>query len=163
MGQAPMVSLTTNVDIDSTQPGIQVMAGTTVPLLANVTDDVQVRNVELLINGEVVGNDISFPFDFNIFATERLWKVNTATLQVLVHDTGGNTTRSNLLTLELLEDTIPPSVISSSLAEGSQPASISEISLRFDENIDPSSLALSGMTLTNLGVDRILGLGMIWQ
>ena len=51
------------IDVDPVTPGIQVIEGRTVPIRADIQDDVQVRNVELLVNGQVVQNDVSFPFD----------------------------------------------------------------------------------------------------
>ena len=82
-GQAPTVSLTTSVtDIDPDTAGIQVVEGTPIPLLANVSDDVQVRNVELLVDGVVVRNHVSFPFDFTTTAPRNLPAAGTVSLQV---------------------------------------------------------------------------------
>ena len=64
-GEAPAVTINaTNVDLDPDVEGIQVLEGMSVPIIASIMDDVQVRNVELLVNGVVVSNDVSFPFDF---------------------------------------------------------------------------------------------------
>ena len=38
-------------DVDPNTAGIQVLEGTTIPIRAAVSDDVQVRNVELLVLG----------------------------------------------------------------------------------------------------------------
>ena len=64
-GVAPTVAITTSaVDADPRSAGVQVIEGATIPVRAGVTDDVEARNVELLVNGVVVRNDVSFPFDF---------------------------------------------------------------------------------------------------
>jgi len=62
-GAPPVVSLALDaVDLDPGTPGIQLLEGSRVEPEVTVTDDVQVRNTELLVNGVVVQNDISFPF-----------------------------------------------------------------------------------------------------
>lgn len=72
-GQASTVTIDSSVaDFDSNTSGIQVIEGTTIPILTTVTDDVQVRDVELLVNGEVVDRDISFPFDFSVPTVDRV-------------------------------------------------------------------------------------------
>ena len=48
--QAPTLSINSNVaDLDPNTDGVQILEGTTIPIQANVRDDVQVRNVELLV------------------------------------------------------------------------------------------------------------------
>ena len=67
-GQPPAVTIHTSaIDADPINPGVQVQEGASVPIITAITDDVQVRNAELLVNGEVVSNDVSFPFDFSAF------------------------------------------------------------------------------------------------
>jgi hypothetical protein len=59
------VSISTSVtDADTQSEGVQVAEGTTIPIRTSVVDDVQVREVELLANGDVVQTDVSFPFEF---------------------------------------------------------------------------------------------------
>ena len=65
-GQAPAVSISTSVDLDPDVDGIQAQEGTTLPLLVEATDDVQVRNVELIVDGQVVSNDVSFPWNGSV-------------------------------------------------------------------------------------------------
>jgi hypothetical protein len=65
-GQSPTVTIATDaLDLDPTTPGVQVIEGSTIAVRPSVFDDVQVRNVELLVNGQVVLNDVSFPFDLS--------------------------------------------------------------------------------------------------
>ena len=94
-GQAPNVDISTPVDIDEETEGIQALEGTTIPINTNVTDDVQVRNVELLVDGEVVSNDVSFPLDFSTIAPSITPDVNSTEIQVRATDTGGNSTLTN--------------------------------------------------------------------
>ena len=66
-GIPPTASIsTTATDVDLITPGLQVHEGSTLPIQAVVNDDGQVRNVELLVNGQVVQNAVSFPFNFSV-------------------------------------------------------------------------------------------------
>ncbi|BCL35091.1 Ig-like domain-containing protein [Nostoc sp. MS1] len=159
-GQAPTITLnTTAIDLDPNTPGIQVQEGSTIPLRANVSDDVQVRNVELLVNGQVVSNDVSFPWDLSVIAPKITADVKTVDLQVRATDTGGNIALSNVLTLNLSEDKFAPKVLGTTPSEDSRRKEIPSIAVRFDEAIDTTKLNLSGITLTNLGKDGVLGGG----
>jgi len=48
-------------DLDPQAAGIQVLEGATIPVSIRATDDVQVRSLELLVNGQVVfeGSDMT--------------------------------------------------------------------------------------------------------
>src|SRR5207237_6939338 len=63
-GVAPVATITAAAtDLDPVAPGIQVAEGSVLAIKAAVSDDVQVRNVELLVNGQVVSNKVSLPLD----------------------------------------------------------------------------------------------------
>ncbi|WP_107666422.1 Ig-like domain-containing protein [Cyanothece sp. BG0011] len=158
-GVAPTVSISSNADLDPNTAVIEVLEGSSVPIQVDVTDDVQVRNVELLVNGEVVSNDVSFPFDLSAIALAELPEGSSATVQVRATDTGGNSTLSNILTLEINPDTFAPLITSTTPNEGARPRGISAITVRFNEAIDPSLLNVNGVTLTNFGEDGVLGTG----
>ena len=70
----------------------------------------QVRNIEVMINGEVVVNDVSYPFDTQLFAPKISESGDSFTIQVRATDTGGNSTVSELSTVSLFEDTIAPQI-----------------------------------------------------
>ena len=158
-GVAPTVTIGTSADVDPNTSGIQVVEGSSISITADVVDDVQVRNVELLINGEVVGNDVSFPFDLSAIAPNIVAGADTVDIQVQATDTGGNGTLSNVLTLDLVEDTFAPVVVGTTPDVNGTGASVSSITIRFDEELDTSLVNLSGLTLTNLGTDGVLGGG----
>ncbi|MDJ0658213.1 MAG: Ig-like domain-containing protein [Crocosphaera sp.] len=158
-GVAPTVTISSNADLDPNTSVIEVLEGSSVPIQVDVTDDVQVRNVELLVNGEVVTNDVSFPFDLSAIALAELPGGTSATVQVRATDTGGNSTLSNLLTLEISPDTFAPLITSTTPNEGARPRGISAVTVRFNEAIDPSLLNVNGVTLTNFGEDGVLGTG----
>jgi len=69
LGVAPTMEISSGIaDVDPNTPGVQVTEGSSIPVFADVTDDVQVRNVELLVDGEVVSNAVSFPFELAAIA-----------------------------------------------------------------------------------------------
>lgn len=146
-------------DADSATEGTQVQEGSTIAITAGVSDDVQVRNVELQVNDEVVRNDVSFPFDLEAVAPNITADSNTATIQVRATDTGGNTVLSNVLTVNLVEDTFAPVVSNTTPAAGKVGLNIPFITIRFNEPIDTSLADLSGLTLTNLGADGAIAGG----
>ena len=158
-GQAPTVAISTSAfDIDPGIAGIQVVQGTSLPILVDVLDDVQVRNVELLVNGQLVANDVSFPFDFSAIALSDDPNVPVTTVQVRATDTGGNTALSNTLTVDLLPDTFAPEIVSvdppggAVRIEGHQ-----TVRVGFSEPIDPTGVTAENFTIVNAGPDGQFG------
>jgi hypothetical protein len=142
-GVAPTVTITSPVvDLDPNQTGIQITEGGSISIQANVTDDVQVRNVELLVNGQVVSNDLSFPFDLNAIALSNDPNAPVVNVQTRVTDTGGNTSLSNILTFDLVPDTIAPSIDSFS-------ANMRTATIRFSEALDTTNITAANFTLIN--------------
>ncbi|MDB5338653.1 MAG: Phosphoesterase, PA-phosphatase related protein [Planctomycetaceae bacterium] len=160
LGQPPTVAISSNVtDVAPGTPGTQVVEGSSVPIHVVASDDVQVRNVELLVNGVVQANDVQAPFDFFAIMPAIAAAGTQAIVQVRATDTGGNSTLSNALTFGLLPDVVPPTLISTTPSNNDVAFDTNAISLRFSEAINPSLLNLSGVTLTNLGNDGVLGGG----
>jgi hypothetical protein len=70
-------------------PPAKVTEGQTVTIGATVSDDVQVRNVEVLLNGSVVTNSVSYPWNLSAqLPTIAANGSNQVTLQVEAIDTG---------------------------------------------------------------------------
>jgi hypothetical protein len=131
-GQPPTVSIST------TYTGSAIAEGATLPIKVTAQDDVQVRNVELLVNGQVVANDVSLPYDFQPIAPTLASGATNMTVQVQATDTGGNSTLSNVLTFPLVKDTVPPTILSTTPADGSlQDTSLRTILVRFSKPVDP--------------------------
>ncbi|MFN7854172.1 MAG: pesticin C-terminus-like muramidase, partial [Dolichospermum sp.] len=142
-GVAPTVTITSPVvDLDPNQTGIQITEGASISIQANVTDYVQVRNVELLVNGQVVSNDLSFPFDLQAIALSNDPNAPVVNVQTRVTDTGGNTSLSNILTFDLVPDTIAPSIDSFS-------ANMRTATIRFSEALDTTKITAANFTLIN--------------
>jgi hypothetical protein len=120
-GVAPTVTMTSLVsDLDPQTPGVQALEGSTAALVAAVADDMQVRDVTLLVNGQPMASDVSYPFDF--FTPLPLLSEGAAsvTLQLRATDTGGNSALSEMLTLQLTPDVFGPMIESLDPADGSR-------------------------------------------
>jgi hypothetical protein len=148
-GVPPAVNIsTTATDVDLINDGLQVFEGADVPVRVNVTDDRQVRNVELLVNGQVVSNDVSFPFDFFAVAPQVAPGATSFTVQVRATDTGGNVALSNVLTIGLVTDTSPPTITSFvPPTNSSQIEPIQTVQVRFSKPMDPATVTATTVTV----------------
>ncbi|MEX2138181.1 MAG: Ig-like domain-containing protein [Pirellulales bacterium] len=160
-GQAPTVNIETSVaDVDPATPGIQVLEGTSIPIRADVLDEVQVRNVELLVNGTVVRNDVSFPFDFFAVAPNITPEASSVSLQVRATDTGGNAALSNVLTIHLVRDTFAPSIVSIAPPDGATGfEGLRSVRIRFSEPMDAATINTSNLSIVEAGSDAAFGTG----
>lgn len=144
-GVAPTATISApTADLDGTKPGTQVLEGSSVTIRADVTDDVQVRNAELLVNGIVVQNDVSFPWDFSVIALSADSNSNVVAVQVRVTDTGGNISLTNIIDLEVVPDTFAPEITSTEPIENSSSIELrTSIAVRFSEPMDTSTITPS--------------------
>ena len=106
------------VSISSPISGSSVPEGTAIPVSISASDDVQVRNVEILVNGQVAVNLVSTPFDYVVIAPTLASGAISVSIQVQATDTGGNSTLSNTLTYSLVKDTSPPTIVGIDPATG---------------------------------------------
>jgi membrane-associated phospholipid phosphatase len=157
-GIAPTVTITSPLaDLDPNQTGIQITEGASISIQANVTDDVQVRNVELLVNGQVVSNDLSFPFDLQAIALSNDPNGPVVNVQTRVTDTGGNTSLSNLLTFDLVPDTIAPVIESITPANGQTTlANLRRVTVHFSEALDKDNINAANFKLINSANQEII-------
>jgi hypothetical protein len=156
-GRAPTISITsTAVDNDSATPGVQVDEGSVFSIRSTITDDVQVRNVELLVNGAVVANAVSAPFDLSA-VVPPLATGTSITVQARAYDTGGNRTLSETLEYVVTPDRTPPRLSTSSPRQGGASFQLQTLSFRFNEPLDTGRLSTDGITITNLGPDNRAG------
>ncbi len=149
-GQAPVVSIVGPI-------GNFIDEGARVPIRVQVTDDVQVRDVELLLNGQVVSRDTSAPWDLLAIAPALTSGISHIELQVRATDTGGNIGLSQMLSYDLRTDQSPPVILSSSPAPDGTGFRIPAITLRLNEPINADMLNLSRFSLLHLGDDFIPG------
>ena len=148
-GVPPTVSISTSApDVDLLRPGQQVLEGSTLPIQVTASDDVQVAKVELLVNGQLVQTDVSYPFDFFAVAPTMAQSGSTFTIQVKAFDTGGNVGLSNVLTLGLENDTSPPTIANFSPANGSFPVEGPQtVRVTFSKSMDPTTITPANFQL----------------
>ncbi len=127
-------------------------------LSANVTDDVQVRNVEFYLDGVLAGTDGAFPFEYH-FISPRLTQLNAFTVQARAADTGGNVAWSQLYTVTLTADTIPPLITHLSPGNGDLVGNTGTVAAFFNEPIDAATLISNTFTLIEAGPDGIFDSG----
>ncbi|MCA9168063.1 MAG: Ig-like domain-containing protein [Planctomycetales bacterium] len=110
LGTAPTAQINAGtLDVAPQTPGIQITEGSLIRIDSQLRDDVQLRDVELLVNGVAVQRDVSPPFALSAFAPSREnGTANQVTLQLRARDTGGNVGLSQLITADLVPDTIAP-------------------------------------------------------
>jgi hypothetical protein len=149
-GVPPTIQITQEpTDVDPNTPGIQVYEGEAVTIGVNVTDDVQVRDVELLVDGQVVNNQVSYPWQLSaIMPTIAANGSDQVTLQVEAIDTGGNTTLSNSIQVQLVPDPTPPRLIGQSVSEGQIVGTLDRsFTFNFSKPLDPMTVTASSFML----------------
>jgi hypothetical protein len=148
-GIPPTVQVTPPVSVNAGAPEIQLFEGETATVAAAVTDNVQVRNVELLVNGQVATNQVSYPWQLSaVLPTIAANGSDQVTLQVEAIDTGGNTTLSAPIQVQLVPDTTPPLLIGGNVAEG-QIRGVSQRAFifNFSKPLDAASVTASSFSL----------------
>jgi hypothetical protein len=81
--------------------GETVIAGQTLPITVDATDDVAVASVDFLVDGTVVGTLTAAPYQFTIGVPSG---VSSLTLGALAHDFGDNTGAAAPVVLQVIPD-----------------------------------------------------------
>ncbi|MDG0865163.1 choice-of-anchor D domain-containing protein, partial [Pelomonas aquatica] len=144
-------------DADPGTPGVQVLEGRSFTVRPTVADDVQVRNVELLVDGVVVADAPAFPFVFTAQTPTIAAGGNKLSVQVRVTDTGGNSTLSAPVVFDVVKDTFPPVLQSVSVDEGARRFFVKSVDFSFDEPLDTSRLTTAAISLVRPGPDGVFG------
>jgi hypothetical protein len=142
----------------------QYEEGSILLVSASVTDDVQVRNLELLLDGQKVQTDGDFPFHFFLPIPDFLpMGMNTHSIEVRASDTGGNTSTSGQVPFDVVADATPPTVVATNPpASTTVPSDFFEvygIALSLSERVDPATVSPSSTTLISSGPDLVFGNG----
>lgn len=134
----PTITLSTPHDF-STDAGIQLIEGETITFTVDTSDDVGVSHVELLLNGDVIGNDFSPPFEFNT-ALPILPEGIDAFIQARAFDTGGNASLVDPIEIDIIPDNIAPRVINVEPKDGGfRPEGDIEVLVTLSEALSPNS------------------------
>jgi hypothetical protein len=135
----------------------QAEEGKLVRAVANVSDDVQVRNVEFYIDGQKVITDGNFPFEYSFVTATRSASKTSFILQAKATDTGGNSTWTDPITVVLVPDATPPRVRSTTPAAQAILGSVTSLSAFFNEPLDAASINNTVFTIRSAGPDSIAG------
>jgi hypothetical protein len=162
-GIPPTINLdTSNLTPDPTLGGFDAVEGSLLTLNATVSSNVQVRNVELLVNGQVVQNDVSFPFDLSTYLPAIATAGTSVIVQLSATDTGGNTTITNPITINLVPDTTPPTIVQQNPPNGGTVGQeFRALTIDFSKSLDPITISAadfevdgpSGTTVTAQDVE----------
>ena len=137
-----------NTDIDPARPGIQMPEASTVTLSARITDDVQVRNVELLVDGVIVRNEVTYPYDFTTTLPTIVQTGAEAVLQIRATDTGGNVRLSDPVVIELVPDNTAPTILQlDPVDDSTEPLSRRRVTIRFSEPLDRTTVTAANFEL----------------
>lgn len=157
-GVPPAIALATTFRLDGPTSGA-VEEGRLARVTANVSDDVQIRNVEFFVDDERVATDGSFPF-------EHRWVVpalNAARpnfrIRARATDTGGNATWSETITVTVTPDRTGPRVVRTFPARFDVVGSARATAAFFGEPIDPATLHAGTFELLGAGPDLRWGTG----
>ena len=157
LGIAPTI----NLDASFPLAPASVEEGQLVRVGAQVADDVQVRNVEFFLDGQRVLTDGNYPFEYR-FRTPLLADLDGATsftLRARAVDTGGNSTWTPEITIDLLTDVTAPQIVGRAPIDASVVGEVESLTVYFDELIDPASLVAGTFDLFDVGPDGIPGSG----
>src|SRR5262249_18781149 len=149
-GIKPTLTLTQlPADQDPNTPGIQVAEGQRVTLGATIRDDVQVRNVEVLVNGVAAANSVAYPFDLSApLPTIAANGSNQVTLQIEAFDTGGNVALSDPVRVTPLAATTRPALVSQSVPDGAvKSQNLRTLVLQFSKPLDPATVTAANFAL----------------
>lgn len=133
----------------------QVEEGKILSIVVDVTDDVQVRNVQFFVDDQPVTIDGNFPFETGIIAPLITADKRTFEFHVIASDTGGNITQSETVTLELVPDATPPYVRRFLPRNGSIIGNLDSFLVTFSEPIRQSTFSSQSVSMTGAGSDDV--------
>ncbi len=157
----PRETLTvTNPDADTTTPGLQLYEGVTVQGSVTVATGVSVQEVDVLLNGQVIATSSSAPLSYSFIAPLLSAGASSFTLQARVIDTSGITTLSAPLTVGLLVDLTPPTIVSTTPANGGTAGQgLQTLTITFSKSLSTASSAASNFQLAEAGSNGLFGSG----
>lgn len=131
--------------------------GKILSVAVDAVDDVQVRNVQFYVDDEPATLDGNFPFETGILTPLITPTKRTFSFYVVASDTGGNSTRSETITLELVPDATPPIVRRFAPRDGSIIGNLDAYLVTFSEPIETSSINADTVEVRNAGPDDVFG------
>jgi hypothetical protein len=158
----PTVYLTCSAtDVDTNRLGLQVWEGSRIPLRVGGFDAAAVAKLEVLQNGQVVATANQLPWDnLVIRAPAFSTNGNVVTFQARAFDSAGNMATSAPVVIEVVEDSIPPAVVSLEPPDGTILTNgLSQLVLRFSEPVDAATVNPTNIVLLAAGPGGVFGDG----
>ena len=121
------------------------------------SDDVQIRNVQLYVDGDVVSTDGNYPFDFRFVTPLISPDVSNFTVHAVATDTGGNMTTSDAIEITLVPDITPPRVKSIVPKNAAFTGNVNVVVALLNEPINVDTLTPDTFFLTEAGLDELFG------
>lgn len=147
------------VDVDRTQNGIQVPEGAELHLHPQVSDDVDMVSVELLLDGEVAAIARTVPPELSVQMPLRAATRDRVRVAFRTRDRGGNVTETDPTDLVLVEDSTPAAIDVPVAGVSLAVFNNAPVVLHFTESLRPENLTPEMMSLLNVGADGIPGGG----
>jgi hypothetical protein len=151
-GVAPVITVDAPIDLDSGVPGIQLREGERISFAPRVTDDVGVRQVEMLIDGRVVATDVTYPYGLAALLPTIAQNGGVASVQISFRatDTGGNVTVDPGFTVNLVQDATPFTILSTfPVDEGALPGARESLLVAFSKPVDPTTVTAANFAVTD--------------
>jgi hypothetical protein len=149
-------------ELGTTPPTVAVRVGTGngpvesgkfVTASAAANDDVQVRNVEFYLDGELAATAGGPPFEQTLAAPLLTPTKTDFVVRAKAFDTAGNAAWSEPVTVSLAEDLTPPELVRISPANAAGREDLRQISAVFSEPISHASVNTESFRLRNAGPD----------
>ncbi|MBK1877028.1 Ig-like domain-containing protein [Pelagicoccus mobilis] len=157
-GVAPEISIETNATENEEEGGrLEFEEGKLIDIFADVTDDVQVRNVQFYVNDEISGTDGNFPFGFRLQAPLLSSGADSFTIHAVATDTGGNMTTSETVEITLVPDRTPPRIKAITPQNAAYVGKINAITAVSSENLDPTTIDSNTFVVRRASTDEVLG------
>ena len=148
-GEKPDIVISTN------QASEDVEEGKRVRVTAEVSDKVQVRNVEFYMDETLLATDGNFPFEV-FFMAPILTEMDTFTLRARASDTGGNFRWAEELMFTVTADATPPEVLRVQPGNDGILGPVSTLVVNFSEPLNEATLSTASFQLLSYGADGML-------
>ncbi len=155
-GIPPTITLSNSFAMTSPTNGV-AEEGKLVLVSARTTDDVQVRHVEILVDGVKVFTDVSFPFEHRFIAPPLSATKSNFTVRARAIDTGGNFAWSDEITVALTPDATPPRVLRTLPAQTVVTQAVDTVIAYFSEPLDQATLNGASLYVVSAGPDSAWG------
>lgn len=145
---------------DISYPVNGTSASGTVTVTANASDNVGVTSVEFYVNGVLQGTDTSTPYTFS-WNTSAL-AAGSYALTTKAYDAAGNIGQSATVTVNVVNDTTPPTVVVTSPAAGSSLSGTVSLTASASDNVGVSKVEFYANG-TLLSASNVTPYGYSWN